>query len=511
MHREARGAQQVDIEDIIAALIEYGHLTRYVLYALEIDPKVVLARPGLFSERIREVIQRHKSIDESDEEVDQDVLTELQAMAMSYTVRERDAFSEHLAEVFLRADRLCGSDRSQRKITEEDVLRSVCDCERWVWPVRPQSSGRMQLVELPDSQELLTWLNQPLEDRGVDADGGVVLLDLDSDAQQIIDSAHRQSQQRGLSTIPFRLLLAAFLGEPKGFVSGLCQRHGIDARGLADLLIATTNADSPSTFALTHEVCNRAVLPVLSVARAYNHEGLLSEAHLFRALCEIAPSDLTKVIRNDLPNKLCADLEQLGEETTSYLRRQAETDESSQPANDGMGESRSRRLEDIPFDKRLDSVILAASQIALTQGYLQIRTPHLLIALIAYGRGSVRAAFQQGPLSLDQLVIGLLSAVPPQALTERPSGKPQFGPSVQALWDKTLRDYLAHSQAAHSRAADSRASETTERPRLDEVHLLTKMLADSTAPIVTILHQLGYQAVIQRWQSKYGDGGLHRE
>jgi hypothetical protein len=143
------------------------------------------------------------------------------------------------------------------------------------------------------------------------------LAALDADARKIVETAHILSQQRGEFPIPNRLVLAAFLVNEKSYAAEVCRRAGCDAQRLLDLMLLATSEDSPLSFALSYEACQRIVLPVIEQAQTeVASGGLITEPLLLQAFCQVANVSFKEWIKEP-PVEI--DLDELGRISVSGI------------------------------------------------------------------------------------------------------------------------------------------------------------------------------------------------
>jgi hypothetical protein len=510
--RSGQHRRDVTSADLLAGLLRTGDLTRFAIRQQKQNPDALYKKLVNLNEKGAPAAPEpdepapappHPADDlpqgQAEREIQQ-LFAELERMFGRFRVREERQFTPAAADVLRRADLAAlrrGDAATAPLISEQDVLLALMSGDGWAIDVEP---------DLPPAADVRRWLELPFEQRSVDENGRLVLSALTTDARQVIEEAHQQAQQRGASPIPNRLVLASFLGDPRGFPARCCARHGVDAKTLAGLLVSATPAAAPSTFDLTHDVCQRVVLPMLAgAARIQRHwrQAKIDVPLLFKAYCEVANVDFVETLRSpELPEGVRIDLRAMGNAITresvqeeSQRRDPGKGKRPASPAVPGSapaphagprrtpiaGNGAARRVPADPeLDEPLRKVLAAASPIAAIQGYSEIRSPHLFVALVSYGSEERRTALDEGPLPRDQLVLNMLSIVPSQQHVKDAPSEIRLGSTVRR-WLEQARDAAGKRGGGPIREAD----------------LWRVMLSEPHGIIVQTLIGLGYESLLE--------------
>jgi ATP-dependent Clp protease ATP-binding subunit ClpA len=215
--------------------------------------------------------------------------SQLQAMLARWILHKRDDFTPPLAELLERT-----SNTPNSPVTEQAVIEAIIDSPEWTATV----------IGLPAPADIRAALSVLGHSQAVDKNGAVPIGFLSPRAREIVERAHRLSQQCRCAGITHRLFLAAFVERIDGFAAKVCQQAGVDTSLLQSLLVTISGEskeagdDAPPNVILSPEVCARIVSPVLAQARREAHDPEnVSECELFRAFCRIADPRFQQFLR----------------------------------------------------------------------------------------------------------------------------------------------------------------------------------------------------------------------
>jgi ATP-dependent Clp protease ATP-binding subunit ClpC len=279
-------------------------------------------------------------------------------------------------------------------VTERDLFRAFCERA---------------------TPEFKAWLDKPplpvdLDQLGqVDPDREEVLAGLDLDARKIVETAHALAQERGAFPISNRLLLAAFLMDPRGGTAQLLQQNQVPTSRVYGLLVQSAQG-GPKPFPLNGAACEKAVTPVIERARAMAAETKrVTERTLFKAFCVTAPVEFKEF----LGRQLRIDLDALGSDQRSAAEACVPTSPSPATIDGGQGDVGGLGVSMELFDEDARRALTDAKHIARQLGWAEIRTPHLFVALLA-GESRIKRSFEQNQVPIEDLKSLILSATPPQ-------------------------------------------------------------------------------------------------
>jgi ATP-dependent Clp protease ATP-binding subunit ClpC len=294
-------------------------------------------------------------------------------------------------------------------------------CQRIVWPmlqVARQAAGGKLISEadlfrafcVQADPGFKAALNQ--EPLSIDLDE--LVQPLEPTARKIIETAHELAEESGVPPpIPNRVLLAAFLRDPKGRAARACESQGIDAaRFVAVLLRASGGTGRRKEFPLDENARVRAIDPMLARAEQLSPEQRINETTLLRAFCEVVPTELKYALKP-------FDLDSLAREITSAAPVGDERDKIGHQAISATTADHTRAAKRLPLDQRLFdeaawAVIVDAGELAARQGWGAIRTPHLVAAAIMNGGPLAAALGQAGadPRALSEMILSTLPRGP---------------------------------------------------------------------------------------------------
>lgn len=288
---------------------------------------------------------------------------------------------------------------------------------------------------------------------------------LEPAARSIVDTAHSLSQNCGAFPIPNRLLLAAFLSDPRGHAAQLFERHNVPPSRLRQHLIATSAAGFARTFELNDEACAKVITPMLERATQLTEgPGVISEQVLFKAFCEVCGLELKQWL---IAPPWSIDLQMLGAEVQPLPGKQPPA-LSEQETETGIQGLRSDQFEDPAWH-----VLLEAGRLAQLQGWMEIRSPHLFAALIGDGSGSAGTTLARASGEPEHLKRITLALVPVRPVQQPVKQLPRLGRHAQQV--------IAHAVNVATNA-DRRVS---------EADLLQALFADGGGVVGDLLNQLG--------------------
>jgi hypothetical protein len=473
--RERRQRSQATVGDFVLGLLRVGDLVRYMFdeYGVDCDEIYDHVVRGEESEARRgQSTSQGSSTTAKDDAMPTDpprdrprseagdarqaverTITELRNLISQFLIRQEADFHSSLLEVLNRADQfaLRAPNRADTRISEQDVLEAITAAG--TWPADLQ-------VDLPPVDWVAAWLRQREAKQTVDANGRLRLGALTAGAVRVVETAHALAQQRGISPIPNRLVLVAFIEARESHAAGLCRRHAADPVRVAELLLSLTRGRSPETFVLSHASCQKVVLPMLERARSLQSlydQAEIGEPLLFKAYCQVAHPAIKKLLLA-LDPPLRVDLDKLAEEPLPV--------EGELPRDRREGQRRE-------FDLAVRQIIHAAAQFAYAQGYTEIQPPHLFAGLVSEG-SSVARALARRDTHPERLIREMLLLVPPRARQE----SKQAGFSLSQSVEEILRRAGVYARAGR-------------RDAIAEKDLRKALLENPRAVVVQSLEGLG--------------------
>lgn len=303
--RNLHDRTRVTVTDLIAGIVRKGDLTRLLLRSLGCDPDELYQRilgkkeevPGSSKQGAR-IQQASKPAAATPSRVGGGGDTH-----SAWVLRTSEQFAPGAWRVLTTASAipaLAVSPPKHAPVPESDLLQRLVQESAW---------SDHEDLGLPAAAAVQGLLQQKLADREIDANGAVPLEDLDPLARDVIHSAHRLAQHRGLFPIPHRLVLAAMLCQSGSFAARLCRRLGGDPEALLLLMLAATESEADTSgenaglvFGLTPEACDRIITPMLREARRMTPAGApLAEATVVHAFCTVADPSFKQAVRSALP------------------------------------------------------------------------------------------------------------------------------------------------------------------------------------------------------------------
>lgn len=471
--RKRRQRTQATVGDFLLGLLRVGDLTRYLFddYGLKCDEvydqvvqreEAAARGEGRSAEGSSTTASEHATATRAERDLRppespdprqgmERTVAELRSLITQFLIREEGDFHPLLRKVLEQADQAAqrGPDREDRRISEHDVLEAIT--ADGAWPADLD-------VKLPPVGWIVARLRQREAKQTVDANGRLRLVSLTADAVRVVERAHALAQQRGISPIPNRLVLVAFLDANDGYPVELCRRYGADPARLTEFLLSLTRGSSPQTFLLSHASCRKIVLPM--VERARDLRGLYKQTEvdgplLFKAYCQVAQPAIKKLLLAlDPPLRL--DLDELAEEPLPTGREL--------PREHGS-------CREIDPDVR--QVLQAAAQFAKAQGYTEIQPPHLFAALISEGSSVAQALLRRGTRP-ERLIREMLLLAPPRSWQGSPHADFTAGKGVE----EALRRAGVYARAGR-------------REAIAEKDLRKALLENPRSAVVQALENLG--------------------
>lgn len=369
----------LDSADLMAGLLRKGELTRHLVRLAGHDPEQAYAR--LAAPDTRDAV-RTDTADGATTARQLDV-TDITAISERLTHPTRAAFAAPVIEVLHRAEQRAAmrpTDAGISLVTEEDLLLALLDEPDW--------DTRAPHAALPTAARMRT-LAGARDAAKIDCNGRVTLTRLDPRARDVVLRAHTLAQQRGVNPIGFRVLLAAFLANADGVAGKACQQAGsvMPPERLARLLRATIEDNTPTSFNFGTDACSRSVTPMLDEAyRRTPPDRCVNELILFQSFCHVVPPALKHVLRHPALGVDLDRLERLGamqQAPSPVPVVGAEGDappQASQPH--ASPATATRDIDPREFNLEAWSVIIHAAELARLRGSVNLRSPHLIAALL---------------------------------------------------------------------------------------------------------------------------------
>ena len=185
-------------------------------------------------------------------------------------------------------------------ISEADLFRAFCE--------QANPAFVAFLKALADDEALELVEADLVEMRQIDPDRPGILANLTLRARTVVRTAHGLAQQQRIHPISNRLLLAAFLHEPRRLAHQMFSRRHIPVAALCEMLITSACGTAEVDGSLGKEACARIITPTIKRARELaGVSGFVTERLLFRAFCEVAEPLMKAELK-----KLGIDLDSLG-------------------------------------------------------------------------------------------------------------------------------------------------------------------------------------------------------
>lgn len=294
-------------------------------------------------------------------------------------LRRKDQFAPEAIQGLAKAAELSSSrnDAGQNgRIRESDLLRVLVDDPIW------QEAEKLGLPPAKAMREKI----EELEQSGiVDPDGIVLLEGLDPTARDVIASAHNLAQQWGTVPITNRILLLAFLAKSSSHASRVLKSARISRTRVVAAMAVLLDKAAPRQFGLSAEACSRIVTPVLRQARALaKNDRPVTERDLFVAFCMLSAEPFKEFLQKFL-NLNLDELKHLepAEHADDDQSSLEEPEMASSTADSGGGRAFAfERFHPAQFAAPVWMGIQRACDLALRDGWPDLRTPHLFRAML---------------------------------------------------------------------------------------------------------------------------------
>jgi hypothetical protein len=399
---------------LAAWLIRKGDLTRYVLAREGIDPD--------------ELCSRVREIDAGKPLPDQEAVAALSekedgAVIAGWIMEKKKQSLPLLSTSLFDPDEpATESDAAPGGVTEADVLRRLVSGETW---------EGLTAVGAPGG-EIVNRRLEALSTEGiVDENGALRMEDLTPPARRILRRAHGLAQLKGLCPITHRVLLAAFMLEKESFAAAAVRRRGQSPKAVFAAMMETLGEDSPKSFGLGFEACERILLPVLTEAR--KGETPINDKSLFIAFCKKADPDFKQLIRTP---PISLDLDE--------IRRKPVI--STPEDFEGAGEPSSPRTTDTEpsmFNPAVWRVIDHSARMARKDGWLEIRSPHVFAAMIECKLPPIIQMCRRNRIRTDKLKQLVLYVVAPKGEPAKPEGAPGMSENTRGIFTRAQRHAAA--------------------------------------------------------------------
>jgi len=268
--------------------------------------------------------------------------------------------------------------RNSAEITERDLFIGFCAVADAEFKSMLRGLLGIELDELPH----------------IDMDKEPAYIErLEPEARRIVYRAHTLAQARGVFPIPNRALLAAFLQQHDGCASRLLNQRGITPSRVNQSLVATIGEGGKQTYSLDEAACRQTITPIVERAKTLaGEQAAITEALLFQAFCEASPREF-----RDWLKAAGLDLETLGKAAATELKPKP-------PARPPLDMGR--------MDEALAQVLSQASELAQQTNWPELRTPHLLAAMLGDGQTPTATLLRRNQIDPVQLKNRLLQMVP---------------------------------------------------------------------------------------------------
>jgi ATP-dependent Clp protease ATP-binding subunit ClpC len=364
------------------------------------------------------------------------------------------------------AERLAGGNN----IGERELFRAFCE--------QANSEFKELLRDSPAPFDLDELID-------IDPDREEILASLDGGGRRIVTQAHELAQAHGVSPIPNRIVLAAFLTDSTGAAAKLLASAGIPSEAVRVELLRTIRRQPPMGFPLDVKACDRAVLPMIERAKELAGPGtIVTETCLFRAFCQTLPSGFKAQLKASSPSidlDMLGSLEPAAGKPGAPLTTPPEVPPALKPLG-GVPPAPPAPPEGPLFENPEFSpeqfvaaawrILNQSADVARERGWPEIRTPHLFAALLE--SESVRRRLSlDGNAPLAELKELILSVTPPQPPVPT-SAKVSFG---------------QHAREVIQRSLEIGAGQKRERATEDD--LLAAFMEDQGGVITQVLQVAG--------------------
>ena len=473
--RNLQDRKLVDAGDLIAGIIRKGELTRFALDSLGLDPDALYAE-------VLSCEDSESSADEGSEQKNdsswsaldyiadgEDALSQLMAR---FIVRLKSEFTQEAITALTEADSRAqqrDADDESCAITEQEFLEQLMLTRQW---------KALQSAGLPKRESVVGVLASR-ESAGIDANGIVLLDNLDMGARRVIYDALTLAQQRGVFPINNRVMLAALLERNDGYASRVCRAGGvpIPPSTLRQTIRAAIDENGEDQdFGLSRKACSRIVSAVLEeAARAVGSTGTVSERDIFRAYCEKAAPGLKMALKQSLH----LDLDHLKtlEPAPEGSDEQVEVADLEVDQRHAGPSTRAPDLEG--FDETCKRIIDKATEYARASGNNSVNSPHLFAAIVEGGKTSLASLLGEHPEKAKKLR--------EMALSVMRNNAGRLGDDVEMVFSPHTLEILDRAKLV---------AEASNHKHITEDDLLVSFFADGGGVIGRMLTMLGLQAAL---------------
>jgi ATP-dependent Clp protease ATP-binding subunit ClpC len=282
---------------------------------------------------------------------------------------------------------------------------------------------------------------------------------LDDEARRVLLIAEAMARQIGISPIPNRLLLAAFLINPEGRTAALFKRHGIPARRVCAALVASVGGKFDAMIEYVNAPIKEDSQSSIEIRQGVTAETLrragelaidtrvVSEPALFRAFCKVVAPGLKQSLKAspwqiDL-DALAAD-EGMPPDDQAPAPPQAGGGGKGEGATGsdlsaGFAENPESGISRSRFEESAWRVLTESALLARRRGWAKVRTPHLFAAMIGDGTTPVGVSLQRERMKPAEVKQIVLSLVPTRPLSPEASPMIQLGEHVLQILHRALK------------------------------------------------------------------------
>ncbi|MBW2663220.1 MAG: TIR domain-containing protein, partial [Deltaproteobacteria bacterium] len=408
------GRTRVTFYDFTAGLVRKGQLMRYVLVQCRINPDRLYERISALPELPDEVEPVRSEQEEFTgtqyENGGDTAKRKLRELLEKWMVNKKDRFHPRLSDCLVNIDlsfQKAHSTTEDDRLTEESVIRGLISLGEW---------RRLASEGLPDADTISGVLLERQRLAYFDENGFLSRELLDESAWEVIKTAQKLSQEKGVSVITNRVLLAACIQDENNYGTRVFREAGARPDFFFEMLLSTLSGHSSVTFELGIEVCSRIVIPVIRHAQklAGRLKGI-TEKELFMALCDTIAPNLKQQFSKP---PISIDLD--------FLKTVKPSKESSQLHSSGMVEKAKRKnvpeaelesdIRDVEyreedFEPDVNEIMSNAVHRAAKDGWPEVKTPHLFAEMIDAATGPLGKYLSERGLDADQLKKIILSTV----------------------------------------------------------------------------------------------------
>jgi hypothetical protein len=420
----------VTVEDIFAGLIRKGNLLRFLCLRAGYDPDKIYREFEKKDSKKEDKREKEEIKHEKDAISFESELLELFNLER-WIIDSRDDFEpdavEFLADALKKSNAARKKDSIASQMSEKDMIETALIGE----DETPRWMAELDKYLFPAS--LARKILDAEIDRKVDANGILIIQQMDDSAMRIIKTAHELAQQRGMRPIPNRLLLVAFLSNKRNPTWQKFENAGLAPDTLKKLLLQTAEGGSPEKFELSYEACQRTIIPVIEKAIAnvkLNNQDTINEESLFAAFTEAALPEFKRFVDELTKQVNCLDRIVSGSPLSRKDKRKRADDAGdvlpiSEPESNGKMVPQTIKIPKLDidalisilseydldissYDDEMTQILVEAANLAIQQLSPLICSTHLFAAMIGNGSNILgRQIQQQGidPIDLKQLVL----------------------------------------------------------------------------------------------------------